>query len=243
MNKTIIIFLFISVLFSCVSIQDTPIAETKDQIIIVIDPGHGGKDNGAFVNYETDNGTITYIEKDLALTISKLLAAELKIKLPQSQVILTRTDDVYLSLEDRVIKANQLCSGTTKSIFVSIHVNYSQNTNASGFDVYYRMPVLLDPDAYISVQFLKSVMQNNAPLAQAISESVGGISDLQNLPRSVKTADYHVLRNNTAAAVLIECGFLSNKSEALLLNDVFYQKKIVEGIALGIESFLKRENV
>jgi hypothetical protein len=155
---------------------------------------------------------------------------------------LTRTEDVYLSLEERVSKPNQANGNISRVIFVSIHLNYSPNENASGIEAYYYLPVLLDPDAYITVQYLKGTIQNNAPLAQSIINAIGNIPELENLSRSIKNADYYVLRNTTVPAVLVECGFLSNKHEALSLNNAPYREKLVEGIAAGIENFLNTDD-
>lgn len=234
-KKEVLLFLLI-VFSSCVNI---PIKETvKNNYLIVIDPGHGGNNIGSVVEYQTDDGIITFKEKDLTLKIAQLLAARLYTELPQVQIILTRTDDVYLSLEERILKLNQINNGTYNAVFVSIHINYSPNTDASGFEAYYHIPALIDPDAFISAKQLKETMRQNAPLAEAIVSAIGNIPEMKNLPRSMKSGDYYVLRNATVPAVLIECGFLSNKNEAFLLSDESYQKKLVEGITTGIKKYL-----
>jgi len=236
---TIQVFSFFFIVFS--SCASSPIIETVEKNIstlIVIDPGHGGSNNGAVVNYQKGDEIITIREKDLTLKIAQLLAARLQTKLPQSQIILTRTDDIELSLEDRVLQLNQI-SGTFNAVFVSIHINYSPNKDASGFEVYYHIPALLDPDAVISAQYLKETMRQNAPLAESIVNALDNIPGLKDLPRSMKSGDYYVLRNAKSTAVLIECGFLSNEREAFLLIEGSYQEKLAEAIALGIENYLK----
>jgi len=238
LKRKVILFLII-ILFSCVS---NPIIETVEKNIstlIVIDPGHGGSNIGAVVNYQKGDEIITIKEKDLTLKIAQLLAARLHTKLSQAQIVLTRTDDIELSLEERVLQLNQINSGTFNAVFVSIHVNYSPNKDASGFEVYYHIPALLDPEAVISAQYLKEIMRQNAPLAESIVNALDNIPGLKDLPRSMKSGDYYVLRNAKSTAVLIECGFLSNEKEAFLLLDGSYQEKLAEAIALGIENYLK----
>jgi len=227
------------VFFSCVSSLIAETAEENYLTYIIVDPGHGGSDNGAFVDYQTDNELITLREKDLNLKIAKLLAKRLNAKLPQAQIIFTRTDDVYLSLDERVSITNKISNDNFNTIFISIHINYSPNKDASGFEVYYYIPALLDPNAIITVKYLKEILRQNSPFAESILNAIGEVPELENLPHSMKIGDYYVLRNTRALAVLIECGFLSNEKEALLLNSEPYQEKLAEAIALGIENYLK----
>ena len=237
---SVLVFCFI--FFSCVSSADTEIIENvgsadTNAALIIIDAGHGGEDSGAVAAHQIAGELITFREKDIALEIAELLAANLRAKLPQVEIVLTRTTDVFLSLEERVLKSNQAGGNISNVIFVSIHLNYSPNKDASGMDVYYYLPVLLDPNAYITVQYLKNIIQNNSSLAQSIVNAVGNIPELEDLSRNMKNADYYVLRNAVGACVLVECGFLSNEREALLFNTASYREKLAEGIASGIVNF------
>jgi N-acetylmuramoyl-L-alanine amidase len=235
----VFLFSFFVFLISCVSSLNKKTVEKNNYPFIIIDPGHGGSNNGAVVAYQTGNEIITFMEKDLTLKIAKLLTARLNTELPKAQIILTRVDDVYLSLEERVLQLNQISNGTSNAVFVSIHINYSPNKDASGFEVYYHIPALLDPDAFISAQYLKEIMRQNAPFAESIVNAWDNIPGLEDLPRSIRSGDYYVLRNAKAPAILIECGFLSNEKEAFLLNSDAYQAKLAKAIALGIENYLK----
>ena len=226
-------------LFSCANSPITKTPEKNKPALIVIDPGHGGSNIGAIVNYQKGNEIITIMEKELTLKIARLVAAGLHAKLPQAQIVLTRTDDADLSLEERVFILNQLNNDAFNAVFVSIHVNFSPNKDSSGFEVYYHIPALLDPDAVVSAQYLKETMRQNTPLAESIVNAVGSVKGLENLPRSMKSGDYYVIRNAGAISALIECGFLSNEKEAFLLIDGSYQKKIAEAVASGIENYLK----
>jgi N-acetylmuramoyl-L-alanine amidase len=237
-TQVFLFFLFV-LLFSCASSPIIGTVKNNNLVLIIIDSGHGGSDNGAVVDFQKGDEIITFREKDLTLKIARLLAAKLNTKLPKAQIVLTRTDDVFLSLEERVVKVNQISTGTFNTVFVSIHINYSPNEDATGFEVYYYIPALLDPDAFITVQYLKETLRQNTPFAESILNAIGSVPELENLPHSMKSGNYYVLRNTSVPAVLIECGFLSNEKEALLLNSVPYQEKLAEVIALGIENYLK----
>jgi N-acetylmuramoyl-L-alanine amidase len=244
MIKTRKIFFFFNlclILFSCINYPKKEPVKKLHFLSVIIDPGHGGNEYGALVEYKTEDGLFIIKEKDLNLRIAKKMAARIKAKLPQADIVLTRIDDVYLSLEERVFAVNQADSNTYNTIFISIHNNYSNNTEAFGFEVYRHIPALLDPDAYITVEFIKHI-SGNTPLAESIVNAVGSYKGLEDLPCSIKGADYYVLRNTKVATVLIECGFLSNEREALLLVEDSYQEKLTEAIALGIENYLKANN-
>jgi len=233
----VIIFSFIFILFSCVS---NPINKNENKIpLIIIDPGHGGSNNGAVATYQKDDEVITFREKDITLKIAQLLYARLKNNVPKAKIILTRNDDINISLEDRVLILNQIINDNYNAVFVSIHINDSPNKEASGIEVYYHFPALIDPEAIISAQYLKEVLQKNTPFAETILNAVESIAEQEGLTRGMKSGDYYVLRNAKAPAVLIECGFISNEREAFLLNSDSYQEKLAKGIALGIENYLK----
>jgi len=225
--------------FSCVSTPDTVIIEDRNISLIIIDAGHGGKDYGAVVTHKIDDERITFMEKDMSLKIAKALAICLTEKLPQIEIVLTRTEDEYISKEERVKKYENIKS--QKIIFVSIHLNYSLNKDMSGFEVYYYLPPLLDPNAYINIQYLRDTIRNNSSLAKYILTAIDNIPEMKDTSKNMKNSDYYVLKNAVVPSVLIECGFLSNKSEALLLRTDSYNEKLVEGIALGIEEFLKAD--
>ncbi len=91
--------------------------------IIIIDPGHGGHDNGI-------KGTHGFYEKSIALTISRLISKELK---NDFSVILTRTDDYFLDLSQRVAKANN----NSGDLFISIHTGGSFNKKSKGINIFY----------------------------------------------------------------------------------------------------------
>lgn len=100
----------------------------SSKVVVVLDPGHGGYDGGATKSYGGKN----YVEKDLNLKIAQYCKAELE-KYENVQVYMTRDNDAYVGLEDRVAKARNW--GAT--VFVSIHNNSSSSSRVHGATVYY----------------------------------------------------------------------------------------------------------
>ena len=175
---------------------------------VVLDPGHGGKDPGA-------TSSLGYYEKDLVLGVSKMVAAELTAR--GVEVIMTRTDDRFIELEDRPAVANR----TRSDLFVSIHADAAANRSATGFTMY----ISRSPSR-------KSLAVANA-LLRRMCASCGTRS------RGVKNADYRVLVHSRVPAVLVELGFLSNRVEARKLNTSAYQRTVARAVALGIYDALR----
>jgi len=174
-------------------------------IIIVLDPGHGGRDPGAVCR--------DIYEKDLNLKI----AAKLYILLKNQGITvkMTRTDDRYLLLSDRVILANKLKA----DIFISIHCNASGSSKAKGIETLY---------------------YPGSTKGEALAEKIQFhlIDKLKRIDRGIKSrSDLFVLKYTSMPAVLIECGFLSNKEELKLLTDCNYIDNIAAAILGGIGNY------
>ncbi|MDR1785439.1 MAG: N-acetylmuramoyl-L-alanine amidase, partial [Spirochaetaceae bacterium] len=93
---------------------------------ILIDPGHGGKDPGTNRDIVVDGKKVTVLEKDITLEVSKLLYAKLKKAYPGKKIQLTRSDDRFLSLDDRVEIAHSMALGPREAVlYISVHVNAS----------------------------------------------------------------------------------------------------------------------
>ena len=108
---------------------------------ILIDPGHGGKDPGTIGTYKKNGKEITLYEKDIALSVSNKLADQLRNAYPDKKIIMTRSDDTWLSLEQRVDIANSIQLEPHEAIiYISVHVNASLNKTASGYEVWYLTP-------------------------------------------------------------------------------------------------------
>ena len=108
---------------------------------ILIDPGHGGKDPGASGTFKVNGKTIKVQEKDVVLSIGKMLYSRLKAAYPEKQIIMTRYGDTFPQLSERTDIANNVKLGANEAIlYVSIHANASLNKASSGYEVWYLSP-------------------------------------------------------------------------------------------------------
>lgn len=155
-------------------------------------------------------------EKEINLTIAKKVSTNLTKK--GVTVIMTRSTDEYLGLVERAQKG----TATRATIFVSLHCNSAESTSAQGVETYY---------------YINSDNPYDEALATYIQEAVIEATGAKD--RGVKSANFSVLRNSEIPAALIEMGFISNSSEAAMLDDADYQNKIATGVTNGIINFLK----
>lgn len=171
---------------------------------ICINPGHGGKDPGA-----VGNGLK---EKDITLYLSLKVADILKNDYQNVDVLLTRTGDETESLAQIVQKSNNWKA----DFFVSIHVNAGGGT---GFESY----VL--PGAYASTRTKQAIIHDTI---------MAYLKQYGKRDRGKKTANFYVLKNTVASAVLIECLFIDNKNDAVLLQQTAFLNGLADAIARGI---------
>ncbi|WP_163527748.1 N-acetylmuramoyl-L-alanine amidase [Halobacillus ihumii] len=185
--------------------EEKPYQSERQEIErIILDPGHGGKDPGAIGN--------SLQEKDVILEIAKLVEFTLRAK--GYDVLMTRTDDTFVTLEDRVKMANTW----EGDLFVSIHANGYYDSSAKGIETFY-----------------SAGSSDARDLADLVQEHV--ISETNNLSRGVFKADYYVLRHTDMPAILVETGFVSNKKDAELLKSEDYREQVAKGIVKGIEKY------
>lgn len=177
--------------------------------IVVLDAGHGGKDNGTqqFGTKEKD------INLNILYTVGKKYFNSDPSKL---KVYYTRSSDVFISLSDRAAYAEKMGA----DLFVSLHMNaVTQNTDAvSGTEIYYSS-------------------SNNTPNSTGLTSKKLADTMLGNLTgtlgmnkRGVKAKDYYVVHRNTVPAILIELGYLSNTEDQALLTDEAFQDKAAQTI-------------
>jgi len=167
---------------------------------VVVDAGHGGKDNGAYRKF---GGA----EKIATLDVAKRLSRRLRES--DLKIVMTRSTDVFIPLEQRVAIENEQKS----SIFVSIHFNDSRRRGIRGFETYYHSA-------------------NSFDLAHRIQSKLMTIPHSAN--RGVHTANFRVLRLAKYPAVLVECGFLSNRLEGGEARDAEYREALADRIAEAI---------
>ena len=219
---------------------------------IVIDPGHGGKDPGAYKTYKINGKDVTIREKDINLKVGKMLYARLKAAYPDKQIVLTRDTDVFLTLGERTEISNGIKVAENEAVlFISIHVNSSLNKNASGYEVWYLSPgyrrtviddeeIKNDPSLF---PILNSMMEEeftteSIMIAKFIMDGLEAQIGDQSDARGIKEEEWFVVRNSNMPSVLVEVGFVSNEKEAMLLNDDKYLKKVTLGIYNGIAAFI-----
>lgn len=216
---------------------------------IVVDPGHGGKDYGA-TGYKKG-----VYEKDVVLAISKKLAAKFEKELG-CEVIMTRTTDKYLSLEERTAIANT----KNADLFISVHTNSHEDRRAYGIETYF-LNLATDNDAIrvaatenmISERtisdlesILNSLLRNvkvneSSRLADYVQNAVcSGLSKTYSKikNKNVKQAPFYVLMGAQMPAILVETSFISNKTECSRLVDSKYQDAIVESITDGVRKYI-----
>ena len=190
--------------------------ERSDTVTVVIDPGHGGRDGGA-------TGFSFVPEKELNLEISLILRDMLTAS--GVNVVMTREDDVMLSsdgggtLKNQDLRARlKIAEGVENSVFVSIHMNAFPIEKYNGLEIYY---------------------SENNEISKTVAESLRNsvISSLNTgRNRQIKPAgkNIYLLDALSCPAVLVECGFLSNKEDADKLNDPEYRKKLALVIATSL---------
>ncbi len=175
---------------------------------IVIDPGHGGIDNGA------TGSNMKTLEKTVNLQVSKIVVS--KLEEAGANVVMTRTDDRRVSLQDRV----DLAIRHKADAFISIHHNTHHDPRLNGTITYF----YTDGD--------------DRTLAQIIQREVvkrNGLRDLK-----ARRGNYFVLRENPQLAVLVELGYLTNYQEELVINSNKFQENSAEGIFQGILHYFQQ---
>ena len=196
---------------------------------VVLDPGHGGHDRGAVSKFG--------FEKDFALDVA--LRARKLLEDAGYKVVMTRSTDVFIPLEQRPAVANHIAG----SIFISIHFNSSStNADARGFEIYSMAPrgAPATNDSHPSERDLREEPGNALDMPSgALSGSVfhALLGQVPMVDRGIKNARFAVLRLSTVPAILIECGFVSNNAESTLINSSAWRAHVAEAIVDGVEYY------
>lgn len=215
---------------------------------VVVDPGHGGHDPGAV-------GPSGLQEKDVVLAIGLKLRALLKEELGLD-VVMTRSSDVFIPLEERTAIANKV----NADLFLSVHANAAPNRAAAGIETYYLNLAKTDKVAQLAakengtslekVSVLQAILfdlmanyklNDSAHLADEVQKSLykkirASYSDVKNL--GVKQGPFYVLVGATMPSILVEAAFLSNAQEESRLKETAYQEMAAEGILEGVRSYI-----
>ncbi len=220
---------------------------------IVIDPGHGGMEPGALGKYGT-------LEKDVALALGLKLKNVIEKNLPV-RVVLTRENDVSISLENRAAIANY----NKSDLFISIHINSSFRKDAHGSETFFLSREATDDEArrlaYMEnnpADFEEGIvgdsedeitmilwdmaqsayLKESSLLAEAIQEELNNLLRTRN--RGIKQAPFRVLSGVACPAVLVEVAFISNPEEERKLNTEWFQNNVVEAVYRGLENYIER---
>lgn len=188
---------------------------------VVLDAGHGGSDPGAI-------GVNGLREKDVNWDITQKVRDELIAK--GYEVVLTRTDDSYWSLPQRVEFTNTLQA----DLFVSIHANSHPSGKANGTMVLYYDNDYPQED-YPASEAMKQLTPYNKDLAQRVLDSLVASVGTKNL--GLVPSAVYVARMGTIPSILVETAFLSQTSDAALLASDSVRSKMAAGIANGITSY------
>lgn len=231
--------------------------ESKKSYIILIDPGHGGKDSGAIGNFGLK-------EKDVNLDVSLRLANYLHKNLekyPCIKIFLTRNRDIFLTLEQRV----QMAKDLNANMFFCVHTNSSRYNRyrASGFETYY-------PRSKEEVESLPEVTNNEGILQDEETEDTALAGILQDLnttntieeskilaefvqeklaerlltpDRGARQGNFYVLRYTPMVSILVEIGFICNPNIELNLRDAEVRQAIAESLGNAIIEYLKSRKI
>jgi N-acetylmuramoyl-L-alanine amidase len=215
--------------------------------LIVVDPGHGGKDPGAI----GPNGTM---EKDVVLGISKILAQRLRNEF-HCEVVLTRDSDKFLPLKERTAMANRLKA----DLFISVHANASNSRKTRGIETYYlnfsknedaasvvarengitrervsELEMIL-LDLIVNSKINESSLLANKVQKSMVQELSAKFSQVRD--HGVRQGPFHVLLGATMPSILVETAYISNHREESRLTDRAYQDRVARGIVNGVRGF------
>lgn len=225
----------------------SPIPSQKNEYVVVLDAGHGGKDSGALGIFSQ--------EKDIVLKIAKNVGKLVEDSLAGVKVVYTRTDDTFIPLDGRAKIAND----NAADLFVSIHANSSKNAKAAGTETFVlglhkteeNLEVARTENAVVALEEGYADRYNGYALGSAesliifsamqnayLSESLTVADHIQTSfrrntrakGRGVKQAGFLVLWGTTMPSVLVEVGFISNRNEEAYLNS----KKGLDELSLSI---------
>ena len=208
--------------------KDHYVAPGKETLpTVVLDPGHGGKDEGAHSH--------GLVEKQLTLDLAKRV--DKRLRTFGFPTVLTRSDDTFVSLPDRAAIGNRI----DDSLFVSIHFNQNVASSATGVETFYETEKVPPEAAWTWVGLFSkpdtSHCESGETLAGYVQTSLVLRTNASN--RGIKKRDLFVVRHVRGPSVLVEGGFISSPIEARLLADAGYREILATAISEGVMSYVK----
>ena len=217
--------------------------------VIVIDPGHGGKDPGTI-------GLNGSKEKDINLSVALKFGQLIQTSFSNVKIIFTRSKDDYLEVRERTVLANSLRA----KLFVSIHCNHKkeEETEKNGFEIYVlnreRFPeaveITMNDNSVISyrqsdndesAKYIFSTLAQNAYLKYSLYLSAGLEINMINstglASRGVYQSGFWVLLGASMPSVLVECGYLSDRNDETYLTSDAGQNKLAQALLSAFAQF------
>ncbi|MEO5345892.1 MAG: N-acetylmuramoyl-L-alanine amidase [Magnetococcus sp. YQC-9] len=199
-----------------------PVAARKGKrdIVIVLDPGHGGIDPGAI-------GAGGVKEKDVALAVAKQVAREINA-MPGYKAILTRSDDRFVGLNRRTAIARN----NQADLFISLHADAFHIPSARGASVY-----------CLSEKGRRNAMPANRRslmLGNTVLSAIANTPSLSLHFKTTKQARFAVLKTQEIPSVLVEMAFLSNRQEEMLLRKSSHQASLAKAVSTGAKNFIQK---
>ncbi len=238
-------------------IRNIEVEEKKvsKKFVIVIDPGHGGRDAGAIGNFGLKEKDVNL---DVSLRVEKYLKKQLE-NYPNIEIYLTRKEDVFISLEERV----NIAKIFNADIFFSIHTNSSRlnRYEATGFETYYpysKVEVNILPKSNNEEQISEKnndpvlteilnnlnetdVIEESRILAELVQEK---LAERLIIPdRGAKRGNFYVLKYTPMISVLTEIGFICNPNIEFNLKDIEVRQAIAETLGKAIIEYLKKREI
>ncbi len=228
------------------------------QFVVVLDAGHGGKDAGACANHGR--------EKDINLAVALRVGKKISQRFPNVKVLYTRKRDVFIGLKERARFANR----NKADLFISIHTNSAKSRSASGIETYVlglwrtednlrvamqeNKSILLednykktyqdfDPsssESYIMFETLQNKhLEQSINVAQAIQNELKHVGAVN---RGVRQAGFLVIRETAMPSILIELGFITNRSESRRILSKSGQNRLASAIVKGFGNYYRSYN-
>ncbi|HPY97287.1 MAG TPA: N-acetylmuramoyl-L-alanine amidase [Candidatus Cloacimonadota bacterium] len=235
------------------TIEADPVIDSRVKVI-VLDPGHGGKDPGAV--------GATSKEKDITLDMVYLIKSKLENELDDVKVLLTRSKDEFVSLQARTKYANDQHA----HLFISVHCNAALAKTSRGIETFFlstarttesravealENSVVMDYEGgqeavknYDDLQMILADMHQSEQLEEssnlALRIQLALVEGSKAVDRGVKQAGFYVLRGAFMPSVLIELGFITNVEEEKKLLNKDYQNELANSIVQGVKSFKQK---
>lgn len=238
------------------SAPTVPLADERRDVVVAIDPGHGGEDPGAL-------GPDRIQEKKVVLDISRRLARRVDA-MPGFRAVLVRDGDYYVALRDRIRFARE----QRADLFVSIHADAFKSSSVSGASVYTLSDrgatsetarwlaekenrsdliggvgdvTLGDKDDVLASVLLDLSMDANRSASfEAGAKVLGQLGTVAKLhKRRVEQAGFVVLKAPDVPSILVETGYISNPTEARRLDTADYQERLAAALARGIRGYME----